>query len=242
MHWYRKGEASSMDEDKILNYWIAIENLFNFKTDITLDILKNADKSKFQLIQETISSLEILNFVFMHGWNFYHYYKLKVNRQFNYDVSLPEELIDKALLNPPVGTEIHLKKFIECLEEISVYENNQFYLNKISHVSEFYNKIAITKKRIEQQTQQIKDEILMVYRFRNLIVHNAHFDNNLLPYYVWKAREFSGSLIRRIFENFSNEKDISDILIQIYLKKEEFLFELESGNVDLFKSRLTNKN
>jgi len=57
LHWYRKAKNSMKQKDKMLNYWISIENLFNLEKDITFDVLNDSKKGKFHLIQEIISLL-----------------------------------------------------------------------------------------------------------------------------------------------------------------------------------------
>lgn len=238
LHWYRKGAESLNNEEKILNYWIALEHLFNVMEGSAFDILSTNERSKFHLIQEIISSNEILHFVFNFGWELYHHYSSKVNSFSHSDFVLPEDLVKRACLDPKVGEIIVLRDFINCLNEIGEYEKNEYYLNKLSNVLEFYNDNKVTQSIIDDKVNQIKGEILMIYRFRNLIVHNAHYENNLLPYYVWRAKRLVGNLLRRIIRVFSKNKDISDSMILIYLKKEEFFVELKNNRVDLFLSRL----
>lgn len=235
LHWYRKAEHSLKQEDKMLNYWIAIENLFNLETDIKLDVLNDSNKSKFHLIQETISSIWIFVFIYEFGWELYHYYNLIFDNHFSNNFNFPENLIQKAQLRPEIGEKIYLKNFIDNLNEISQYEKNPFILDKINRVKDFYENSTITKKMVDGQINQIKNDVLMIYRIRNLIVHNAHFDNTLLPYFVWKIKGFSGNLIRRIISDFSFNKELSDIIVRIHLKREKFLCDFDNGKVNLFK-------
>lgn len=75
----------------------------------------------------------------------------------------------------------------------------------------------------------------MIYRFRNLIVHNAHFDNTLLPYYVWKVKQFSGNLIRSIIKHLDVNKSLTEIILEIHYKREHLIAELERGKFEMFK-------
>lgn len=235
LHWYRKAEDSIKYEDKLLNYWISIENLFNLEKDIKLDILNDKNKSKFHLIQETIVSHQILSFVYDYGWELYYYYYPIVNNPFIKEKAFPQDLIMKVQLKPAIGEKVYLKNFIINLDEILSYEKNLFIIDKIKTVKEFYNNSSKTKKVIEDQIQDIKDDILMGYRFRNLVVHNAHFDDTILPYYVWKLRSYSGKLIRRLISDFKNNIDTPEIIIRLHIDKEEFLCDLDNGIVNLFK-------
>ena len=235
LHWYRKAEHSIKQEDKMLNFWIALENLFNLETDIKQDVLNDPNKSKFHLIQEILSSTQIFIFIYEFGWELYHYYSSIIGNPFSDNSLLPEELIQKAQLKPKVGENVHLKNFIDNLNEIKKYEKNILILEKIMEVHSFYEDSNCTKIFIDKQIRQVKDDVLMIYRFRNLIVHNAYFDNTLLPYFVWKIQGLTGDLIRKIISNYSFDKDLSEILIGFYLKKEKFLSDFDNGKVNLFK-------
>lgn len=235
LHWYRKGKESFKQEDKILNYWIAIENLFNFEKNIRIDILNDENKNKTSLIQEIISSLQVFDFIFNYGWELYnHYYSIVTKSVFYITHNFSEELIKRAQLAPKEGEPIYLKNFIDCLPEIKKIEKNPFFIEKIESTYAFYYDTKTTKENIEKHINQVKDDILMIYRFRNLIVHNAHFDNTLLQYYAWKVKGFASNLITRVISNYALGKDLSDIMIQIYLKKEKFMNDFEQGNINLF--------
>jgi hypothetical protein len=236
LHWYRKAEQSTKEADKMLNYWIAIENLFNSKEDINKDIFNDSNKSKFNLIQEIISDEQIFKFIYEYGWELYYYFSNKVANPFGKS-SIPDNLIEKGQLNPKSGMKIYLEKFIEVLPELRSYEQNLFILEKIDSVINFYSDSAFTKKEILNHVEQVKNDVLMIYRFRNLIVHNAHFDNTLLPYYVWKAKSYCGGILRKFINSYKENSSLNDIIFEIYIDKEKFLLDFEKGNINLFEKK-----
>jgi len=229
LHWYRKGEESIRHEDKLLNYWISIENILNKETGLMIDILKDSNRKPFHLIQETIASVQIFEYIYKVGFELYDHYRFKVNSN-----NLPNELINRAQLKPELNETIFLKNFIDNLKEVKTYETNLLILEKINLVIDFYEGSQKTKQIVEEQLKQIKNEVLLIYRFRNLIVHNAFFDNSLLPFWVWRIREFSKNLIHRIIELYEVEKDIADIIIDFHFKREKFLHDFEKGKVNIF--------
>ncbi|MTH14530.1 hypothetical protein [Flavobacterium sp. LC2016-01] len=239
IHWYSKAEQSIKQEDKMLNYWIAIENLFNLEFDILNDVLNSKKKRKIHLIQEVISSTQIFNYIYDYGWELYRHYENQIaNQRFSTAKKLPDEVILKANLAVNAGKTIYLEKFIDSLEEIKEHETDLFILQKIENLISFYKDSKFTKKTIEMQIELIESDVLMIYRFRNLIVHNAHFDNALLPYFVWKIRDYSGTLIRKLIQELSvNDNELSNLMIQLFLNKEHFLLELERGKVNMFEDK-----
>ncbi|MBJ7881626.1 hypothetical protein [Gelidibacter salicanalis] len=236
LHWYRKGEQSSKEADKMLNYWIAIENLFNSKEDIKKDIFSDIHKSKFDLIQEIIASEQIFKFVYEYGWELYHYFSHKERNRFE-KTDIPENLVELGQLNPEVGTSIYLENFIKILPELRVYEKNLFILDKIDAVIKFYSDSSFTKSEILNHIGQVKNDVLMIYRFRNLIVHNAHFDNTLLPYFVWKTKSYCGGILRKFINSDKEDSKLSDIIFEIFIEKEKFLLDFEKGNINLFEKK-----
>lgn len=235
LHWYKKGDQSLRQEDKILNYWIALENLFNSDVDIKFDILNDSNKSKFHLIQEIVSSIQIFRFIYDYGWELYYYYNDIVCLPFSSEIKIPDELVKRANLDVPVGDKIYLKNFVENLSDIKNYEANPFIIDKIDKVLSFYKDSSKAKKLIQDHIQEVKNDVLMVYRFRNLIVHNAHYDNTLLPYFAWKIKDYSGKLIRKLILSYSSDQSLGDLLIRIHLKKEKFMLDFENGEVNLFE-------
>ncbi|MDV3788671.1 hypothetical protein CMU16_14730 [Elizabethkingia anophelis] len=235
VHWYSKAENSLKQEDKILNYWIAIENLFSSELEILRECILDKNSRKAKFIQYIISSNQIPSFIYDYGWEMYHHYsRIARNKFLNKDIELPDELIKKANLDIRDG-DVFLKKFVDSLNDIRKYEKNQFLSEKLKKLNDFYSNNSIAKKIVEEQIKLIEEDVLMIYRFRNLIVHNAHFDNTLLPQYVWKAREYSGNLIRKLLLQFKNDKiNLSSLLINIYLKREKLLNELKSNTANLF--------
>ncbi|GGG95790.1 hypothetical protein GCM10011416_11820 [Polaribacter pacificus] len=237
IHWYSKAEQATRQEDKILNYWIAIESLFKKDKTVIDEVIKSNRKSEIQLIQEIVSANKMFSFIYDYGWEVYYYYSNSVQSVFNKNpYGFSEELILKANLKTRFGEKIYLNKFVQHLGEINKLEKDIFKKQQNQKIIDFYSESTTSIKVIQNQISVIKNDILMIYRLRNLIVHNAHFNNALLPYYVWKAKNYTGSIIRELIstEDIDDNK-ISNALINIYLRKEELLLDLKNNTVDLFK-------
>lgn len=192
---------------------------------------------KIEVIQCLISSNFIFEYIYELGWEYYnHYSQVAQNKMFN-KINLPDDLIEKANLLTKEGETIYLQKFITHLPEIKKLETNLFLREKIESIIQFYYNNDYSSKIIKMQIKSIEDDLLMTYRYRNLIVHNAHFDNAMLPYYIWKIRDYSGSLIRNLIHRYekTNEK-LSTLLFNIYIEKEKFLIDLKDNKAKLFEN------
>lgn len=107
----------------------------------------------------------------------------------------------------------------------------------MENILKFYTENKFALDTINSQIELIEDDILMIYRFRNLIVHNAHFDNALLPYYVLKIRNYSGYLIRNLLPKLNeNNSTLSKEMINFYIEKEIFLKKLEENKYIFFEN------
>ncbi|MGC4234556.1 MAG: HEPN domain-containing protein [Niabella sp.] len=235
IHWYSKAEASIKLEDKLLNYWIAIENLFNQpEFDISKDI---SDKKigKLEIIQEIISSQQIIDFAYEYGWELYNEYEVRATF-YSY---LSAKTIEAAKLKVKEDGKIYLKDFITALPLIKAEEKDLLLVSRVEKLMNFYNDNAYRLGVLEAQTKEIKENILRIYRFRNLVVHNAHYDNTLLPYYVFKVRSYSGDLIRTLVYNCKKvESDLATSMINIYLRKERFFSGIKDNTLDVLTDKI----
>ncbi|WP_439129471.1 hypothetical protein [Polaribacter sp.] len=234
LHWYRKGVESIKDEDKILNYWISIENFFSNEIESLTDILHGKKGNKFKIIQEIVSDQQVLYFTYNYGWELHSHYKHLANSFFK-NTEIPEELLVKGQLKTKPNQIVYLNNFIEILPELKKFEKNLLMQEKINSVIDFYTKPQYLNKFLKKHIIEVKNDLLMIFRFRNLIVHNAHFNNKLLPYFAWKAKSFSGGLIMKLIRSYEKGKDINDLVFDIHIQKETFFKEIEFGNINLFK-------
>ena len=99
------------------------------------------------------------------------------------------------------------------------------------HVHKFYSDNSFAKKQIEEYTQSVKDDIVLTYRYRNRIVHKAHYDRIILPYYVEKARKYAGDLLRTVMHEYSLEPKLStdEILLGQLIKVNRIIEKLNKN-------------
>ncbi|MFW6016118.1 MAG: hypothetical protein ACOCRK_06740 [bacterium] len=228
LHWLRKGEETSREEDELLNYWVVIENMLNFESNLKV----------IDLSLKFIPFIEINKYIFDFGWELYWYIWHLLNssqgvQERRYDLELPEKLLEKANLNPPPKSSINLRAFVDCLPLIEKEVNRKIVKEKVHYANMFYTDNEFTKEVIDNQINQIKNDILMIYRYRNEIVHNAHYENTVIPFYAKKANKYSGNLLRKIIHEYSvNELTIEEILTQNHVNIKNFLQKIEQ-NEDL---------
>lgn len=217
LHWYRKGETASKLEDQLLNYWIAIEKLMpKERTDI-YSLLKKGESSKFALARESIASLQASN-LYQYGWNLFfevrEYTKTSIiSAGWGQKLEIQEELKKKSGLS--AEGRLNLKPFIENLEDIKAQSKLRTLNRKIDLVRLFYSDIASMRKQVEKTLQQIKDDMTLFYWHRNKIVHDAHFDNTLLPFYIPRAKGYASYLLQAVIDGHARRigGSIEEILL-----------------------------
>ena len=109
--------------------------------------------------------------------------------------------------------------------------------NKIKSTEKFFNDTKFTSSELQRKLEQIRQDLLLIYRYRNLIVHNARFDNNVLPYYVMKVENLAGNLLRKVLSEHIKDSARShqEILIWEKIKMERTIDKLNNNiHVDLW--------
>ena len=236
LRWFRKGGETDNVEDKIFSYWVVLENLLRFKEPL---LLKN--ENVYLLAREIVSTQQGMRFIYDKGWGLYWYIRTLVfsSQGDRKCLVLPADTMDKSNLNPHSGpTTIYLKPFIDNLGDMIRYIDRGIIKEKIEDTIRFYADATFARKLLESYQKEIKDDVLLIYRYRNKIVHNAHYDNAILPYYMEKIRRFAGDLLRTLIGRYSDDSKLSieEIVLENYWQMNNTLEKLSKGmRVDFFE-------
>jgi len=123
-------------------------------------------------------------------------------------LSLPADLAREAGLSPS-NKAVHLDDFIPRLSEIESHVTSRIIREKIRFVSRFYRDSKFAKNQICQVREQMRDEIVLIYRLRNSIVHEGQFDRRLLQPYAQRAAELARSAIQLLAHKFNEDPTLS---------------------------------
>jgi hypothetical protein len=246
LHWYRKALETTILEDKLLNFWIVLEGLVTFEDRTNTNVLteKSDEDSKLNILEEIIPAIEIDHLITRIGEDLYASLYREVNSFTdppNTKITLSQKTIDICHLSEE-NPAYNLGEFIQNIPSVLGDVGNIVYKNKIETVSNFYNDNIFAQKVILKQNRKIKDDLLLIYRLRNFIVHNANFDNYLLPYYTDKASIYSGNLLREIIYRYTlnpNKTQI-EIIVERKVKLKRMIEKLKENSslkvLDLNKS------
>lgn len=212
LRWFRKAEEAPTLEDKLLSYWIVLENFMNVSEEGLHQLIPTKEKSsKFSLAKEVIASLNTKYIFFRYGWELYHYLRQLTSsfQDARRLLALPEPLMEKSGLKVENGT-VYLQSFVEELASLEQEVTREIIREKIVFAKSFYkNENQLQKTMLETWKKMTEDEMLLLYRLRNKIVHNAHYDYTILPFYVEKARVFAGQILRYAVEEYNQDPSSS---------------------------------
>lgn len=226
LHWHRKGNEAKKDSDKLLFYWIAIENLFDSADNDFKNFLGKGKGFKIEIIREVLSSSLFKSELHAKAWNLYYHYKSNTHYIFK-TIDIPEELLIASQLKSKIGGYVNLDVFVNNLLKIKEYEVDILMINKIDDVIKLFRDTKYQKAVATSIINEFSSDVLMIYRYRNLIVHNARYNALILPTYSQKAKQFSSVIINSILDKLDTGKSINQILLSFKQYKDWYLFELE---------------
>lgn len=206
LHWNRKANDTKSNADKLLWYWISIENLL-WKDIFDSDnfILNSKEKEKpIHLATEILPKIRARNNIYRKGW------LIRVSLQKyiakNKDkIQLSKNIVEKLRLDNSAGA-ILFSDLLQHIEEIKNALDESILKDHIRQVIDIFNSSDATKAEIEKDREMYREELLMLYRMRNKIVHNANYNSSLLPLYSESCKAFSYTLLSTIMEKRHLEK------------------------------------
>lgn len=113
--------------------------------------------------------------------------------------------------------------------------DNKFNLEIIQDIYLKYNKMLtdsrITTDYINKSIRKSKDILLILYRYRNMIVHNAQYDITFSKFYIKQFDLIASMILNTIInEYYINEgnKKLEDIIIYQYTNNKQLAIILKS--------------
>ena len=247
LHWFRKGKNAHKLEDELLNYWVTVEKLLpNQGSGVSQFVAEKHEKSTLTFAREVIATNEALSYVYGCGWDLFHVVRNLVRSRapspegFGPKLRLPDNLIEASGLTPTDNT-FRLEPFIKSLDEIVKYSSKRLLTEKINKVINFYSSPEIMVSSLDNVFRQVQDDVTLLYWYRNKIIHDAHFDYTILPFYIPRARSYSGLLLKTVIRSFCEDKrnTVDEILLLQFLKFHRICERLRSGEkIDVFKLNL----
>lgn len=236
--WYAKASIGEKNEDVLLYSWFAIEGLLKIGSQARAEVLENTkDVSSLMVIQEVVSSVICKRYFHSYLRGVYKYYLYVTDRNNNY-YDLTDDVIQKASLSLKVGDHFRDADFLNAIPEIIGCINNDIAKDELMELQSFYQDGEGLRKR----ARQIKEDILVIYRLRNMIVHNAAISCENISFYAQEAKYMAQSVIRYVTENATSESTIEDIVIGAKLDYQVFMQNIDAELKALKKGSVIKQN
>ena len=236
LHFYRKAKESDSQEEKLLSYWIALERLF-------LDF--DTFESKFDRTCNFVQSILLERFIFQKGWNCYYFIDNLLGSKFFYrdnmisEIEIPKELQIKANIGPDLNNSIiKLQDFVDSIPEIIKYSRNLVANDIMQNVQKFYYNHKFASKEILDKKEEIRNVLLMIYRQRNQIVHNAKYDNTLIEYNIAQAQSITTIVLSVLVKEINEHSSIKDVALDFYIRSEQDIYLATKEDDYLFVDKL----
>lgn len=223
IRWYAKASATEKSEDVLLYSWYAIEGLLKVGSQARAEVLENSkDVSSLKVIQVVLASIICKHYFHRYLRGIYGYYLYLTDQNNNY-YDFTDDVIEKAALNLKAGDHYRDADFLNAIPDMMGCINNDIAKDELAELQEFYRNGDGMKKK----AQQVKEDILMIYRLRNMIVHNAAISCENISFYAQEAKFMAQSVIRYVTSHAAAETTIEDIEIGAKLDYQVFIQNID---------------
>ena len=191
--------------------WVALESILKVSNSIRINI-NPKDSSIINVAKEICSSVMARNRFYSYANNIYTHLVM-TTQQFNNYYGFTSKTIESAKLNIQPGDKIELSKFFVELPRLIAEINDEIFKRELIALQSFYE----DKKCIIDFKSLVSDDVTLIYRLRNMIVHNAVCPEFIIKLYAYKAQFISGSLIQAVRYHYNKHgMDIGNTLLKIY--------------------------
>ena len=225
IHWFEKACSSSRPEEKLLFCWFALESMLNVADNIKDSIFENKKEchNTCAVIRQIASELLSIRY-FHEAWhhNFLSVYYATKDYDNYYDFTI--ETISKTGLNINNNEKIPRGKFLSNLDLLIREANDELLKNKLERLKILYT----DSSTIKDYLKAVEEDILMIYRLRNLIVHNAVISSFAVQYYSKKAIYITQVVLNMLLnKNLQTKGGLDKTILQSHID-----FQLFIGNID----------
>lgn len=211
LHWCRSANMAITNEERLLHSWFALEGLLTVSEDVKA-CLTSSHFGKIEEIKSIV--VAILGKSIFKEKCLAVYSEILWRLQNTPSLNIPEDVMEYAGLNIAVGDKYQFDRFVRCAEELSNNISDELLKDKLHKISQFYKSIDCYDNEIRRLMSNIQN----IYRYRNLIVHNAIISVETTQYYTQMAyricREVIGKLLKLCTDsNITIEQAILRLII-----------------------------
>lgn len=231
MHWFYKATQADKLTDVLLFSWFSLESLLKIDEKLRCLLLyqNKGLKGVLPIIQEIVCAV-FAKYTFYHKiWHVYENLVRSYTSNDNY-YDIPESIAQQAALDLLGGDKYRLHDFVNHFDKVIECVNDEVEKDRLLEVLEFYK----NRSPMEDYLNNLRCDLLMICRLRNMIVHNALITSVNMKNYAQKARYISGVILRHFMSQLKKNPKASnfDVMVEIVASGKVFL---ESYEIELKK-------
>ncbi len=228
MRWHRKGVESYHPEDKLTCFWISIESIFKKRGAAVGS--HNAVDTDIGIITDGLPPFMIRDFI--------ESFIEPVAKIIRSELHEGRIRIDKKILQQYGLTDYILgdwaySNFCAALPafQANIHPSGHFVHRLVKESNEFFTVPELARKRINRREEDIKHDLVHIYRHRNRIIHNGYTNEDVCSLLMKKAFNYSGALIRAVLRShmFYSKNSIADIVTFVRVRRDYLEAELKLG-------------
>lgn len=215
-------------ENRLINLWSVIEYILTY----------NEGNSIIGKVKDIIPKLICLYFIKEKVNGLWHEVYLIYSKNNTFDII--NEIYDNCKKDN-IANEYDLKKFLNYIEKngktlIKKLETFDIIKREMAFIGEFITKQETRAKEIKNLYSEIENDIIRIYRTRNIIVHSGYNTNTNIDLKSLRLYKYSNHLLGVLiyFKNKNNELTIQEILNSIKFTFENYEKIIKEDKPDLY--------
>lgn len=217
LHWKRKAIESLNTNEKILWYWISIENIIGDTSTI------------FNIVSKFLAVNQLYAFAWKHFEKINRIIRLGSFGYFRKNLVIPEELKQSIGLNQQTG-KIYLNNFVEKIPDIqNLLDKNELLFAQLDYLKDIFDESSKILKLLTNFEEISREKLIFIYRIRNKIVHEASNQTTCSTNYYLKFISEVTSIILFEFIKKRNDKNLETVEQII----NDIMYDFDSLKIDI---------
>lgn len=224
---YSEGLDNKNIQEAILKFWSSIESLFNNNFKI------KGKTEKFETIQEVLSAYMTYSSRYLPLHKLYDdLADIMGNSKYtsaNNCLCLSKTLLKKLHLLKSSNKSFSLLPLIKYNKDIQKNLNDYYYLQKVKDIYSYFNDTNYCLKVTKQRKKEYESDLIIIYRLRNQIIHNALSNDITTEFYFPLLKRISNFFLNAVLDEYIDNKDltIDEIILKIYAKSILYIKNIE---------------
>jgi hypothetical protein len=237
--WLRKAEEATRPEDALLFSWVVIETLLGSE-DPALAVSPDDKPTQVERAMDFLPAVSLQYF----RWAVLRMIRARLIQAVQ---SIPEQAEFPPELEKEAGLEIipyrtyNLRQLLQVIPQLRTHLSGRRLDDWLIHAERFFSEPKFAAETYERRLRSLRDQVAVIYRLRNRIVHSANYEHPFMSYHAEQAQHLAESTLKTIFNAYSQNRDstVSDVLDHVLTDIQLLIERLKAGEkLDLLADQL----